>query len=78
MTSSARRFYGRLWWTNVTGAGLGASVPRSAYYAHGFREQLLVVVPDRKLIVVRLGTKPNALAGFRSKFMSHVLEDLAA
>jgi hypothetical protein len=46
------------------------------YYAHGFREQLLVVVPDRKLIVVRLGTKPAALAAFRSKFMSRVMEDL--
>jgi CubicO group peptidase (beta-lactamase class C family) len=55
MSSSAPRFYGHLWWTNVTGAGLGSSVPRSAYYAHGLREQLLVVVPDGKLIAVRLG-----------------------
>jgi CubicO group peptidase (beta-lactamase class C family) len=76
MSSSAPRLYGRLWWTNATGAGLGASVSRSAYYAHGFREQLLVVVPDRKLIVVRLGAKPLALAGFRREFMSRVMEDL--
>jgi CubicO group peptidase (beta-lactamase class C family) len=77
MSSSAPRFYGRLWWTNVTGAGLGPSVPRNAYYAHGFREQLLVVVPDRKLIVVRLGVKPDALAEFRGSFMSRVMEDAA-
>jgi CubicO group peptidase (beta-lactamase class C family) len=77
MSSSAPRFYGRLWWTNVTGAGLGPSVPRNAYYAHGLREQLLVVVPDRKLIVVRLGAKPVALAEFRRNFMSRVMADAA-
>jgi CubicO group peptidase (beta-lactamase class C family) len=78
MFSSAPRFYGRLWWTNVTDAGLGQSVPRGAYYAHGLREQLLVVVPDRKLIVVRLGAKPVALAEFRREFMSRVMEDLVS
>jgi CubicO group peptidase (beta-lactamase class C family) len=77
MSSSAPRFYGRLWWTNATGAALGPSVPRSAYYAHGLREQLLVVVPDRRLIVVRLGAQPVALAEFRREFMSRVMEDVA-
>jgi CubicO group peptidase (beta-lactamase class C family) len=77
MSSSAPRFYGRLWWTNVTGAGLGTSVPRGAYYAHGLREQLLVVVPDRRLVVVRLGMQPVALAAFRNNFMSRVMEGLA-
>ena len=77
MFSSAPRFYGRLWWTNATGARLGSSVPRSAYYSHGLREQLLVVVPDGKLIAVRLGAKPVALAEFRRNFMSRVIEDVA-
>jgi CubicO group peptidase (beta-lactamase class C family) len=77
MSPNAPRFYGRLWWTNVTGEALGPSVPRSAYYAHGFREQLLVVVPDRRLVVVRLGARPNALAEFRDNFMSRVMEDSA-
>ena len=34
-------------------------------------------MPDRKLIVVRLGVKPDALAESRGTFMSRVMEDAA-
>ena len=38
--SSSPKFYAHLWWTNATGAALGAKVPRDAYHARGFRENL--------------------------------------
>jgi hypothetical protein len=57
---------------NPTGAMLGSAVPRNAYYAHGFKETLLVVVPDRSLVVVRFGPEPIVLPAFRREFMKRV------
>lgn len=65
--------YGKLWWTNATGTLLGPSVPPDAFYAHGFGENLLVVVPSRELVVVRLGTAPSALPAFRRELMARVM-----
>ena len=57
-------FYGELWWTNRTKTGLGPAVPTDAFYARGYREALLVVVPSLDLIVVRYGNLPLGLAEF--------------
>ncbi|MFO1069651.1 MAG: serine hydrolase domain-containing protein [Geminicoccaceae bacterium] len=71
--STSPTHYGELWWTNRLHAGLGRSVPADAFYAHGYRETLLVVVPSLNLVVVRYGPKPVAMASFRSEFMSRVM-----
>jgi hypothetical protein len=65
--------YGRLWWLNRTSAMLGSAVPNDAYYAHGFNETLLVVVPGRSLVVVRFGPEPDVLPAFRREFMMRVM-----
>lgn len=64
--------YGKLWWTNATGTMLGPSVPDDAFYAHGFRENLLVVVPSLELVVVRLGFEPEVEPTFRRELMARV------
>jgi CubicO group peptidase (beta-lactamase class C family) len=71
--SGSQLSYGRLWWLNRTGAMLGSAVPRNAYYAHGFKETLLVVVPGKSLVVVRFGPEPIVLPAFRREFMKRVM-----
>jgi CubicO group peptidase (beta-lactamase class C family) len=76
--SDAPKFYAHLWWTNATGAALGANVPRDAYHARGFRENLLIVVPSLSMVVVRMGSNPESLKEFQSKFMSQVMDAVVA
>lgn len=68
--------YGQLWWSNRTGEALGATVPRDAFYAHGYGERLLVVVPSRNLLVVRFGTEPKTVPEFRQELMRRVMASL--
>jgi CubicO group peptidase (beta-lactamase class C family) len=72
--SESPKFYAHLWWTNTTGAALGAKVPRDAYHARGFKENLLIVVPSLSMIAVRVGTNPQSLKEFQGKFMSRVMD----
>ena len=72
--SGSPKFYAHLWWTNATGAALGAKVPRDAYHARGFRENLLIVVPSLSMVVVRTGSNPESLKEFQSTFMSRVMD----
>lgn len=74
----ANQYFGHLKWTNRTGHGLGWGVPRDAYYARGYRETLLVVVPSRNLVVVRYGPLPLALREFKVNFMSHIMRGVLA
>jgi CubicO group peptidase (beta-lactamase class C family) len=71
--SNSADYYGLLWWLNVASKGLGSSVPTGAYYAHGFGESLLVVVPSRQLVVVRSSTGTFADPSFRREFMKRVM-----
>lgn len=66
-------YYGLLWWTNATGRGLGPAVPRDAFYAHGWRETLLVVVPSLDLILVRYGSRPEMMPEFRGELLRRVM-----
>jgi CubicO group peptidase (beta-lactamase class C family) len=72
--SGSPKFYAHLWWTNATGAALGAKVPRDAYHARGFRENLLIVVPSLGMVVVRMGSNPETLKEFQGEFMSRVMD----
>ncbi len=51
----ANRYYGRLWWNNHTGQGLGNAAPRDAFYMSGWGKQACFVVPSLDMVVVRLG-----------------------
>lgn len=70
--------FGHLFWTNATGTMLGAAVPRDAFYGHGFRESLLVVVPSHELVVVRGGTGPEVLPAFRRELMARIMAAMLA
>jgi CubicO group peptidase (beta-lactamase class C family) len=67
-------YYGHLFWTNRTKAGLGERVPADAYYMHGFRDNLCIVIPSLDMIVVRLAASgPGMDPTFRSEFMSRIM-----
>jgi len=69
--------YGYLWWTNRTQIALGGQVPTDAYYMHGFRDNLAVVIPSEDLIVIRMANSgPATDTTFRSQFMSLVMSSL--
>ena len=69
--------YGYLWWTNRTQVALGGQVPTDAYYMHGFRDNLAIVVPSEDLIVIRMANSgPATDITFRSQFMSLVMSSL--
>jgi hypothetical protein len=76
--ADAPNHYGHLWWTNSTRVALGAAVPADAYYAHGCQDDLVIVVPSKDLIVVRL-TESGPICtdpSFRSGFMQRVMAAL--
>ena len=68
--------FGYLYWTNATQTALGSAVPPDAFYAHGFGEDLVVVIPSLNMVVVRLGNRPTEQAAvpFRSEFMRLVMD----
>ena len=69
--------YGYSWWTNRTQIALGSQVPTDAYYMHGFRDNLAIVVPSEDLIVIRLANRgPATDPTFRSQFMALVISSL--
>jgi CubicO group peptidase (beta-lactamase class C family) len=72
--TDSQKFYGNLWWTNHTGAALGSSVPKSAYYAHGFTENLVIIVPSHNMVVVRMGSNPASVEAFKRELMTRVMD----
>jgi CubicO group peptidase (beta-lactamase class C family) len=70
----AHHYYGHLFWTNRLQRSLGSSVPADAYYLHGFKDNLCIVIPSLDMIVVRLATNgPGMDPAFRSEFMSRIM-----
>ena len=77
LPADAPNHYGYLWWTNRTQVALGSAVPPDAYYMHGFRDNLAIVVPSKDLIVIRLASGgPATDTAFRGEFMSLVMAAL--
>lgn len=68
--------YGYLWWTNLDRVALGRSVPRDAFYAHGFGEDLLIIIPSLDMVVVRVGGRPTGrqASSFRREFMTRIMQ----
>jgi CubicO group peptidase (beta-lactamase class C family) len=55
--------YGAHWWLyrgpHDAPAAPADGAPPTAFYAHGFDGQFVVVMPEKKLVVVRLGQTPD-------------------
>ena len=58
-----RQRYGGFFWLNRTGV---FDLPPDAYYALGAGGQIMLVVPSRQLVVVRLGRSTGSQAGMRA------------
>ncbi|UCF92494.1 MAG: serine hydrolase [Desulfobacterales bacterium] len=75
--------YGALFWLNAGSASNPAnrrwpSIPRDAYSAEGFQEQRVIIIPSRKLVLVRLGHCARRDAWDDEKFIADVLAALPA
>jgi CubicO group peptidase (beta-lactamase class C family) len=73
--------YGALFWLNAGAASNPAdrrwpTVPQDAYSAEGFQEQRVIIVPSKKLVLVRLGNCSYRQAWDDEKFISDVLAAL--
>jgi CubicO group peptidase (beta-lactamase class C family) len=73
--------YGALFWLNTGAASdpakrLWPSVPSDAYAAQGFQEQKVIVVPSRKLVLVRFGATSVRSAWDTGAFVADVLAAL--
>ncbi len=71
-------YYGHLWWTNRTQSGPGTAVPGDAYYAWGYRETFLIVIPSLDMVVVRYGYPPYAQAGYGKELMARIMAAVVA
>ena len=58
-----RQRYGGFFWLNRTGV---FDLPEDAYYALGAGGQIMLVVPSRQLVVVRLGHSAGSQVGMRA------------
>jgi CubicO group peptidase (beta-lactamase class C family) len=63
-TSATMGEYGAQWWLNAGARNQPENrkyrkIPPDAYWADGFEEQYVMVIPSQKLVVVRLGVSHN-------------------
>jgi CubicO group peptidase (beta-lactamase class C family) len=73
--------YGALFWLNAGAASdpgdrRWPSIPVDAYWANGFQEQKVIIIPSRKLVLVRLGNCSYRDAWDDEEFISGVLAAL--
>jgi CubicO group peptidase (beta-lactamase class C family) len=73
--------YGALFWLNAGAVSNPAdrrwpSIPQDAYSAEGFQEQRVIIVPSKKLVLVRLGNCSYRTAWDDQKFISDILAAL--
>jgi CubicO group peptidase (beta-lactamase class C family) len=74
--------YGAHFWTNggedtAEDARPWKSLPADSFYAAGYEGQYVVVIPSRKLVVVRLGQTRKFKAWDMASFVSSILEVIA-
>ncbi len=74
--ANSPQHFGHLFWTNRNNQGLGPETPTDAYYARGFGEVLMIVIPSLHMVVVRMGSNPrgDAAVNFRSEFMHRIMQ----
>jgi CubicO group peptidase (beta-lactamase class C family)/uncharacterized protein (DUF2141 family) len=67
--------YGAHAWTNA--GGWMPALPRDAFFARGFGEQWIAVVPSRDAVIVRLGWNPSIMTWDEERFVADVLAALS-
>jgi CubicO group peptidase (beta-lactamase class C family) len=73
--------YGALFWLNVGSAAdpedrRWPGAPRDAYAATGFQEQKVIIIPSKKLVLVRFGATSDRKAWNTDEFIADVLAAL--
>jgi hypothetical protein len=73
--------YGALFWLNAGEASdpvnrRWPTVPADAYSAEGFQKQQIIIIPSRKLVLVRFGATPTSQAWNTEAFIVDVLSAL--
>jgi CubicO group peptidase (beta-lactamase class C family) len=73
--------YGALFWLNAgsptdPGDRRWPGAPRDAYAALGFQEQKVIIIPSKKLVLVRFGATADRKAWNSDAFIANVLEAL--
>jgi CubicO group peptidase (beta-lactamase class C family) len=73
--------YGALFWLNAGEPGkpdnrLWPSAPRDAFAAQGFQEQKVIIIPSKKLVLVRFGATAPRSAWNTDAFIADVLRAL--
>lgn len=73
--------YGALFWLNTgppadPGARRWPSAPRDAFAALGFQEQKVIIIPSKKLVLVRFGATSDRNAWNTDEFIANVLAAL--
>ena len=73
--------YGAMFWLNAGASSDSAnrrwpSVPTDAYSAEGFQKQQVIIIPSRKLVLVRFGATPTPQAWNTEAFIADVLAAL--
>ena len=70
--------YGALFWLNAgapsdPGDRRWPSAPRDAFAALGFQEQKVIIIPSKKLVLVRFGATSDRKAWNSDEFIANVL-----
>jgi CubicO group peptidase (beta-lactamase class C family) len=73
--------YGALFWLNAgsgsaPGNRMWPSIPQDAYAAKGYQEQAVIIIPSRKLVLVRFGATSVSRAWDSEAFIADVLRAL--
>jgi CubicO group peptidase (beta-lactamase class C family) len=73
--------YGAMFWLNAGATSdpvtrRWPSVPADAYSAEGFQKQQVIIIPSRKLVLVRFGATPTPQAWNTEAFIADVLAAL--
>jgi CubicO group peptidase (beta-lactamase class C family) len=73
--------YGALFWLNAGQPANPAnrmlpSAPRDTFWASGFQEQYVIVIPSKKIVLVRFGASTNRKAWNTDEFVADVLSAL--
>ncbi|MDA0310857.1 MAG: serine hydrolase [Gemmatimonadetes bacterium] len=70
--ASANQGYGGLFWLNARGAY--DRIPTDAYWPSGFMGQTTMIIPSKKLVIVRLGPSPGDFAPYLNKIVGDIVE----
>jgi len=93
-TAGSHGLYGAHWWLNMFAGATAtkrppthdvwgkfawlAALPHDAFFAAGHEGQLVMVIPSRELVVVRLGFNTDETAWDRVRFFTDLLREIPA